>query len=255
MVKQIVRDPLFLQQKSTPATKDDAQVIVDLMDTLKVSKKTMQNSLRKLDPKLSEVAQPSDSAPFRIGGHAMHVDIHCEEIKKRGDRSYYTPNTLHPLVFQFNVTQTAATLMALQNAYDRGEYGTYCSDVALDIWCQLTDYCKERIRLIFTLNNPEFKDFLDMLEQDLEAGRFPDFKTEYMMAEGATIQEQLDYAYKDTHKCNITLNKGGAVTTYQKIRIFKNDAHEYFFNFQKPESSAESTITFTLDDVKRIELL
>ena len=37
MIKQIVRDPLFLQQKSKPATKDDAQVIVDLMDTLKAN--------------------------------------------------------------------------------------------------------------------------------------------------------------------------------------------------------------------------
>ena len=37
MIKQIVRDPLFLQQKSTPATKDDAHVIVDLMDTLKAN--------------------------------------------------------------------------------------------------------------------------------------------------------------------------------------------------------------------------
>ncbi len=34
MVKQIVRDPLFLQQKSEPATEADKQVIVDLMDTL-----------------------------------------------------------------------------------------------------------------------------------------------------------------------------------------------------------------------------
>ena len=37
MVKQIVRDPLFLQQKSEPATKADKQVIVDLMDTLKAN--------------------------------------------------------------------------------------------------------------------------------------------------------------------------------------------------------------------------
>ncbi len=37
MVKQIVRDPLFLQQKSEPATEADSQVIVDLMDTLKAN--------------------------------------------------------------------------------------------------------------------------------------------------------------------------------------------------------------------------
>ena len=37
MVKQIVRDPLFLQQKSEPATEADVQVIVDLMDTLRAN--------------------------------------------------------------------------------------------------------------------------------------------------------------------------------------------------------------------------
>ena len=34
MVKKIVRDPMFLQQKSEPATEADKQVIQDLLDTL-----------------------------------------------------------------------------------------------------------------------------------------------------------------------------------------------------------------------------
>jgi peptide deformylase len=37
MVKEIIRDTLFLQQKSEPATEADKQVIVDLMDTLKAN--------------------------------------------------------------------------------------------------------------------------------------------------------------------------------------------------------------------------
>ena len=37
MVRKIVRDPLFLQQKSEPATKADKQIIVDLLDTLRAS--------------------------------------------------------------------------------------------------------------------------------------------------------------------------------------------------------------------------
>jgi peptide deformylase len=37
MVKNIVRDPFFLQQKSEPATVEDQQVIVDLMDTLRAN--------------------------------------------------------------------------------------------------------------------------------------------------------------------------------------------------------------------------
>ncbi|MBE5854196.1 MAG: peptide deformylase [Lachnospiraceae bacterium] len=37
MVKPIVRDPLFLQQKSEPAMEADKQVITDLLDTLKAN--------------------------------------------------------------------------------------------------------------------------------------------------------------------------------------------------------------------------
>lgn len=38
MIKQIVRDVLFLGQKSEPATKDDIQVGIDLRDTLKANR-------------------------------------------------------------------------------------------------------------------------------------------------------------------------------------------------------------------------
>ena len=37
MIKPIMRDVLFLNQKSEPATEADAQVIVDLLDTLKAN--------------------------------------------------------------------------------------------------------------------------------------------------------------------------------------------------------------------------
>ena len=38
MVKNIVRDVLFLGQKSEPATKADIQVAIDLQDTLKANR-------------------------------------------------------------------------------------------------------------------------------------------------------------------------------------------------------------------------
>ncbi|MCR5738250.1 MAG: peptide deformylase [Lachnospiraceae bacterium] len=37
MIKNIVRDPLFLMQKSEPATEEDKQVITDLLDTLRAN--------------------------------------------------------------------------------------------------------------------------------------------------------------------------------------------------------------------------
>lgn len=37
MIKKIVRDPMFLRQKSVPATEADRQVITELLDTLKAN--------------------------------------------------------------------------------------------------------------------------------------------------------------------------------------------------------------------------
>lgn len=38
MVKEIVKDVLFLGQKSEPATKTDMQIAIDLQDTLKANR-------------------------------------------------------------------------------------------------------------------------------------------------------------------------------------------------------------------------
>ena len=43
MVKNIVRDPMFLQQKSKPATEADKQVIHDLLDTLRANRRKEKN--------------------------------------------------------------------------------------------------------------------------------------------------------------------------------------------------------------------
>lgn len=37
MIKEIVTDPIFLSQKSEPATKEDGQIIQDLLDTIRAN--------------------------------------------------------------------------------------------------------------------------------------------------------------------------------------------------------------------------
>ena len=41
MIKDIMKDPLFLAQKSTDATKADQQVVVDLLDTLRANLRSL----------------------------------------------------------------------------------------------------------------------------------------------------------------------------------------------------------------------
>ena len=47
MVRKIMRDPLFLAQKSIDATKADKQVVTDLLDTLKAKEEIKYVRRRK----------------------------------------------------------------------------------------------------------------------------------------------------------------------------------------------------------------
>lgn len=222
----------------------------ELADRLGVSPKTVQNDLRRLDPSLCEEKPRKAPEPLRVAGHEMHVRIRCDEVPgSHGDRRYFTPDTLHPLVLQFNVTQVAAVLMALQQAYDNGIYGTYSLESAMDIWCQLTPYCQSRIEKIFAGRNADFKAFLDTIRDEVKHGRFPKFRTERSMAEGATYKEMLEYAYKAGAACNITLRRDGVTEKYQKIRISENERV-----FEIVDEGQQTRIGFTLDDVESLEI-
>ena len=65
MVRNIVRDPLFLQQKSEPATEADKQVIQDLLDTLRANQDRcvgMAANMIGVNKRIIEVAM----GPFHI---------------------------------------------------------------------------------------------------------------------------------------------------------------------------------------------
>lgn len=222
----------------------------ELADRLGVSSKTVQNDLRRLDPSLCEENPKKAPEPLRAAGHEMHVRIRCDEVPgSHGDRRYSTPDTLHPLVLQFNVTQVAAVLIALQQAYDNGFYGTYCLESAMDIWFQLTPYCRSRIEKIFAGRNADFKTFLDTIREEVAGGRFPQFRTERSMAEGATYKEMREYAFKAGAACNITLRRNGVTEKYQKNRISKNER-----GFEIIVEEPEKRIGFTMDDVVSLEI-
>ena len=49
MIRQIVKDVLFLEQKSEPATIQDKSIVTDLVDTLKANLRWMCRSCGKYD--------------------------------------------------------------------------------------------------------------------------------------------------------------------------------------------------------------
>ncbi len=55
MVKKIVRDQFFLQQKSEPATEADRQVVEDLLDTLRANQAGCRRSFGYIESKSGQV--------------------------------------------------------------------------------------------------------------------------------------------------------------------------------------------------------
>lgn len=155
--------------------------VVDLNEKLgfkQASYRGIKNDLRKLDPSLcenEETAKRAAESPFRIGGQPVRVKI--KEISKEHDKRKYfrTVNTLHPLVLQENLMQVGTMLQALSRNHYEHEDGISFS-IAANIWYQLSDYAKRRIRLIFTIEDPDLKAFLMDLDEI-----FPDNRlaTEY----------------------------------------------------------------------------
>ena len=196
----------------------------ELAEKMGVSKKTIQNDLRRLDTTLYQGDALTPFEPLRLGGHEMHIKIRAENVAgSHGDQRYMTPNTLHPLVFQLNVTQVGAMLLALQQSYDNGIYGTYCLETALDLWCQLSEYCKDRIESVFASHNPDLQAFLEIINDELNNDRYPIFRAEREMLAEASESEQLLFACKVDKLCNITIKKNGVTTLYRKKRISKNN--------------------------------
>ena len=145
-----------------------------------------------------------------------------------------------------NVTQVAVLLSSL--AQNEG------SDVAIgigaDIWLQLSDYCKERIKMNILPNNPTLSEFIDRIEYLIKRGHIVGFVKERDM-DVSSVSELLTIACKGSRRCNIELVKDGKTIELnnQKIQILKNH-----YVAVSAEQSSES-IDFIEENVSYIELV
>ena len=77
MIKDIMKDPLFLAQKSTDATKADQQVVVDLLDTLRPCKRYKEIEVDYLDQDFKEQHGKYSGWTAQIIQHEID---HCKGI-------------------------------------------------------------------------------------------------------------------------------------------------------------------------------
>ena len=228
-----------------------------LAEELNVGSKTIQTELRALDPSLREGG--ADIRPLRIAGQEMHPKIEFrlqarEDNPRAVERVYYMKNRLHPIALQLN-TQEAATLLLALFRMNEDTGSLLSREMALDIWCQLSNYGQCRIREKYGSNDREFNAFLDEIEEELGANRLVTFHTEEQQRDdNMSLDELVMSSFKNGDDCRIVLKQGGKTIRIDKARIIPANlgenrwlaipAEEY------PDQSNE--VSFSTEEVRDI---
>ena len=201
----------------------------EISNILGVSEKTVQTILHKLE---------DTKEPFKLGGIPINLqidtfDAYSEKcVYKKGDkyqkrRHYLTKNTMHPITYQMNLMQVGTLLYSLSKAYYEDEmYEAFY--IALNTWCQLSEYARYRITEILAPKYDELSDFIyelsGMLDSDVRK-----FETEeFLLEEGDhSIDEKLNGMHKGSLVCGIDLTKPRRRLRNQRI-FFDFDKHQYY---------------------------
>lgn len=209
----------------------------EFAEKYRVDKKTVQNRIQSLsgNPKYK---------PTRIAGHMVHVPVKatCGDRKRDEDKRYYTPNTMNPVILQLNTTQVASLLQSF--FYSNNEDNIIPMDLAIDVWCQLSEYTKERIRAIFCKNDAAFSAFIEEVNSESQSLDYK-FMTESEMLDDRDLgsREQLSIAEKGMI-CDIVLLSPYRTRKKQSIYF---DPYEGYYVASSVDNP-DDRITFTIDE-------
>lgn len=211
--------------------------------------RAVQKYLRKLSPDLSEEETSEEVyEPCRIGGQPVRVKIQKFRDKKEPKKiRFRTINTMHPIVLQENLMQIATLLMSLSDSYNK-DNNEIAFGIALDIWYQLSEYARSKMRGCFAVRNNEFRTFLDCLDYASPKDRKKFYQTEREMVYEnnleMTIEQSIRYLMKaESRRGSITIkteNGEEKQLDNYSIRVFRNDEGEEDIEAIGPNGSRET---------------
>ena len=225
----------------------------DLCYKLDIKPRAVQKNLRKLSPNLYEgerenISDEAEYVPFRIGGQPINVDIRVVENTTDRRKYYYTPNTIHPIVMQENLMQVGALLQSLCHSHYYGLQSNIYLQIAIDIWSQLSDYAKEKIRTVYAIRNEDLNEFVEILDDECPDDYVSTYHTEREMAEkeGLSREDKLLFLAKLPERtATITLKKDGSISYIRRanvknyigkrVAVTDENGKEYLLEFEQIE--------------------
>ncbi len=217
----------------------------ELEDKLGVSDRTIREKFRYL-------RKDNAKNSIRIGGVAVNVELDVANKDSRTSTEackYYTPNTLSPLVFTMNITQVATLLKSLWLGRSR-EGMELCTDMAVVVWWQLSDYAKRRIIEYYGCQNEDFQDFIGLINMENESSDHH-FMTEEEMLKNwnASYAEELDIIWKADLVYDITLKNVGLLPRC-KVRRDMDSGNYYAISVDDLD---KAPVIFSKPDIKSLK--
>lgn len=160
-------------------------------------------SKRTIETFFARLSGNDKQNPLRIAGQTVvtHVDSSGEEGKQR---KYYTHDTISPIFLPANISQTRALLKGLYYS-SRQNKDPFAMTLAVDIWSQLSDYAKDRIRRYYGSADKKFADFLKLVDTKSKS-IFVYYKEESAYADDileADNEYILGFVEKHGYRCSI----------------------------------------------------
>ena len=94
---------------------------------------------------VSEKTIENDMKALREGISVMDQELRLSDVQLR-NRKVTAVSTMHPLFLAQNLTQIVCMLEGLRRMEDDWTMSSYARNTAVSIWCQLSQYARERIR-------------------------------------------------------------------------------------------------------------
>ena len=231
----------------------------DMAQYLGISERAVLKNLGKLDHSLGDSRQSAEV--LRIGGQPVQVKIGT--IREHGEKKkrYYTPNTMHPIVLQENVLQAGTLIQSLARNYTE-HTNDISYIVGMEIWGQLSEYGRDRIRSVFSLEDPAVAQFIEILDDDCPDNTMADhFYTEREMREETSLSadEMLIYCLKAGRTCRLTLSteNGTIILDHALIRMSRDESSKVPYEGSEVRYTAvregKEAIHFTKEQILSIE--
>lgn len=187
---------------------DSQRSINELEDVLWVSRRTIEDDLKKL--------RGNDDDPIQICGKKFIIK---DTERKSGTLSFQS--TAHPFFLTYNLTQVISVLKGLKLMSENSAYSYYSASAAADIWNQLSDYAKNRILTVGKDLLKEDIEWYKSLEKDKDFA----FLTEYDCSRTAGCGTLLD-CLKNQKSCYIEYadRKAGEFIAIKKVVSFENNS-------------------------------